>query len=90
MSTERKKAGRPNPAYQVCIHCGVQRARLVRLPQVYSRGEQMVVIENVPMMLCDSCGQSYISSEVWGAIDRVLACPDRYARQKTVKVAELA
>ena len=80
VKTKRTKRGRPNPNYQTCAHCNQGFARLVKLPQVYQRGKQLTVIENVPMMLCDNCGQSYVTSDTWKGIDEVLAHPAKFTK----------
>ncbi len=64
-------------------------ARLVKLPQVYQRGAQMTIIENVPIMLCDSCGQSLVTGKTWKAIDEVLAHPAKYGKEQNIFVASL-
>ena len=85
----RKKRGRANPDYEICVHCDEKAARQVKLPQVYRKKDKLIVIDNVPMMLCDNCGQSYVNGQTWKAIDLVLAEPRSHTQMQTIEVADL-
>lgn len=87
-SAIRTKRGRPNPSYEICVHCEEKAARQVKLPQVYRKQEKLIVIDNVPMMLCDNCGQSYIDGPTWKAIDLVLAEPGSRTQKRSIEVAD--
>lgn len=37
------------------------------------RGDRLIVVENVPARVCDSCGEQYFSAEVSRRLDHLLA-----------------
>ncbi len=73
----------------ICIHCGEEAARSVTLPQAYQQGNELILIENVPMKICESCGQSYLEGMILDEISKVLKAPALYTEQQLVKVARL-
>ena len=85
--TKRIKRGRPNANYQVCLYCSQEFAHRVALPQVFNQKGELTIIEDVPMMMCDNCGQSYIDLATARQIDEVLESPQKYTKNKSIKVA---
>jgi YgiT-type zinc finger domain-containing protein len=73
----------------ICVHCGEEAARAVQLPQAYQQGNDLILIENVPMKLCESCGQSYLEGVTLDEISKVLQAPAQYTESQMVKVARL-
>lgn len=72
----------------VCDICGVQSARVVKRPQVLGRGERMMLVDNVPVISCKNCGESYMTSDTMHKLDEIRV------KQKSIKrkiaVAEFA
>lgn len=58
----------------------------VALPQTYPRHGVLTVFESVPMMLCDSCGQSYLYASTIKTIEQVLGDLPKYTKKKSVNV----
>lgn len=48
--------------WKVCDICGVKSARTVKRPQVLGRGSRMILVDNVPVIACKNCGESYMTS----------------------------
>ncbi len=46
-----------------CDNCGQEGAYIRRTPLAYGLGENLVVIENVPMISCRNCGVDLLSAE---------------------------
>ena len=55
----------------ICDSCGREGARIKRLSRSYGKGGDMVVIENVPVVVCPNCGESYMTAETLGQIARL-------------------
>ncbi len=55
----------------VCDNCGKQGARIRRVARTYGKGKDILVIENVPVVLCPHCGESYLEAETLHEV----ACP---------------
>ncbi len=66
----------------VCESCGQAAAQLVKRPQVLGKGAAMIVVEDVPMIACRHCGESYLTSETLHRLDEVRRglrkLPERY------------
>jgi ribosome-binding protein aMBF1 (putative translation factor) len=41
------------------------------MPRTYGKGSQIVVIENVPVVVCPDCGESYMTAETLRQIERL-------------------
>ena len=57
--------------FSICEICGVKAARTVKRPQVLGRGEKMVLVDNVPVIACKHCGESYMTSETMHKLDKL-------------------
>ena len=67
----------------VCDVCGFAEARIRYTSRTYGKGQDLLVIENVPVVSCPSCGTSYLTSSTLKEIDRIKRT------RKTVAVAQL-
>ena len=56
---------------KVCDICGVKSARTVKRPQVLGRGAQMMLVDNVPVIACKNCGESYMTSATMRKLDDI-------------------
>ena len=43
----------------VCDICGKEGARLRHMTRSYGKGDRLLVIENVPIISCPHCGESF-------------------------------
>ena len=42
-----------------------------RATRTYGAGEDLLVIENIPVVVCPECGESYMTAETMHEIDRL-------------------
>ena len=75
---------------RICDNCGKPGARLRYVTRSYGKGDQLLVIENVPIISCPSCGASYLTAQTLHAIDRIKRERQRLATTRPVAVAEFA
>lgn len=73
-----------------CDVCGRPGARLRRVSRSYGRGANLLVIENVPVITCPHCGESYLTAETLHEIDRIKRHRKSLAVERPVEVASLA
>ena len=78
-----------NPTH-ICINCGKRAALEIRRDEMFGTGPDSVIIENIPMMKCLSCGMVYLQPEVSQRIDLICAQPERYASMEQKAVAKIA
>ena len=55
----------------VCDICGQNGARVRKVTRTYGRGRDLLVIENVPIVVCPRCGESYLTAETLHEIQRL-------------------
>ena len=55
----------------VCDICGKKGARLRRVTRSCGRGRSTFLIENVPLVTCPSCGESYLTADTLKEIERI-------------------
>ena len=55
----------------VCDICGKKVARIRRITRSCGRGRSAFLIENVPLVTCPSCGESYFTAETLREIERI-------------------
>ena len=55
----------------ICDICGKSEAKLRRVTRSYGKGDNLLVIEDVPAISCPSCGESYLTADTLHELDRI-------------------
>jgi len=55
----------------VCDICGKEGAIIRHVSRSYGQGKSLFVIENVPMVSCPHCGESYFTAETLHELERI-------------------
>ncbi len=71
----------------ICDICGKEGARVRRVTRSYGKGEKLFVIENVPVISCPHCGESYLTAETLHEIERIKRHRHNMAIERSVPVA---
>lgn len=74
----------------ICDICGAKGARARRITRSYGSRKDLLVIENVPIIVCPHCGESYLKAETLHEIERIKMHRKSFAKKKPVAVAEFA
>ncbi|MFQ5770643.1 MAG: type II toxin-antitoxin system MqsA family antitoxin [bacterium] len=74
----------------VCDICGQEGARVRRVTEAFGKGEDMLIIENVPMISCPNCGESYFTADTLHEIERIKLHRKSFAVERAVPVASFA
>jgi YgiT-type zinc finger domain-containing protein len=74
----------------ICDYCGKQGARIRRVAKTYGKGKNIFVIENVPIVACPHCGESYIKAETLHEIERIKHHKKNLTVKRSVPVAVFA
>ena len=74
----------------ICDVCGYAEAKTRYTSRTYGKGVDLLVIENVPVVSCPSCGTSYLTSLTLKGIDRIRHDRKTLAITKSVEVASFA
>jgi len=55
----------------ICDSCGKKGAKVKHLSRSYGKGDKVLVIENVPVVVCRHCGGSYMTAKTLHEIERL-------------------
>jgi YgiT-type zinc finger domain-containing protein len=76
--------------HMICDICGKQGARLRHVSRSYGKGENLLVIENIPVISCPHCGESYLTADTLHEIERIKLHRQNLTRERSVPVAVFA
>ena len=71
----------------VCDICGKDGARVRRVVETYGKGNDLLVIENVPLITCPHCGERYFTADTLHEIERLKLHRKSFAVERPVQVA---
>ena len=74
----------------VCDICGSAGAQVRHVTRSYGKGARLLVIENVPLVSCPHCGESYMTADTLHEIERIKRERVRFASRRPVAVAVFA
>jgi YgiT-type zinc finger domain-containing protein len=69
------------------MHCGTRGVQLKHVTRSYGKGAALLVIENIPMLSCSGCGESYFTAQTMHEIERIKALRKSVAKPRSVPVA---
>ncbi len=71
-----------------CDICGKKGAEIRYMTRSYGKGANLLIIENVPVVVCPNCGESYLTAETLHEIERIKVHRKNLAKLKSIPVAE--
>jgi YgiT-type zinc finger domain-containing protein len=71
----------------ICDLCGQSGAQVRRVARSYGKGSTLFVIENVPLVSCPHCGESYLTAETLHEIERIKVHRRALAEERCIAVA---
>lgn len=74
----------------LCDNCGKEGARARHVNRIYGKGEDLLLIENVPVIHCPHCGETYLTADTLHEIERIKQQRRNIAVTRPVPVAEFA
>lgn len=74
----------------ICDICGKSGAEIRYMTRSYGRGANLLVIENVPVVVCPHCGESYLTAETLHEIERIKLHRRSLTKPRSVAVASFA
>ena len=74
----------------ICEICGQNKARIINVSKSYDKGENLLVIENVPIISCPHCGESYLTAKTLREIENIKTNRTNIAVERPVPVAVFA
>jgi len=74
----------------ICDICGQEGAHIRRVTRSYGQGTDLLIIENIPLVSCPHCGESYLTAETLYEIERIKLHRQSFAQERSVPVATFA
>ena len=74
-------------SFELCPFCGSTQLRLKHVTRTYGKGEELLVVENIPSITCGHCGESYFTAQTMHEIERVKRERKSLAEKRAVEVA---
>jgi len=71
----------------ICEICGKKTAAIKKVTKSFGRGHSLVVIEDIPVLSCSSCHESYITASTAREIDRIRKNRVAVGKAKRILVA---
>ena len=53
----------------ICDVCGKDGAKIVHITEAHGKGADLLIIEDIPMISCPHCGESYLTAETLHEIE---------------------
>jgi len=70
-----------------CDHCGKKGARIRKTSRTYGKGSHILLIENVPVVECLTCGESYLPAKTLHELERIKLHRRSFSVKRPVHVA---
>jgi YgiT-type zinc finger domain-containing protein len=74
----------------ICDICGHHGAQIRLMTRSYGKGANLLVIEDVPVVVCPHCGESYLTAETLHELERIKIHRRSLAKPRNVAVASFA
>ena len=74
----------------MCDICGRKGAHIRRVARTYGKGKNLLVIENIPVVSCPHCRESYLTAETLHEIERLKLHRKSFAVERPVEVVNFA
>jgi YgiT-type zinc finger domain-containing protein len=71
----------------LCDNCGQEGAKIRYITRNYGKGDDLLIIENIPVISCPHCGESYLTAETLHEINRIKENRQQIAIKIPVNVA---
>ena len=73
-----------------CAVCRKAGIRIRPMTRSYGQGAALLIVENVPVVVCPNCGESYVTADTIHVLDRIKRDRRKVAAPKRVAVASFA
>lgn len=71
----------------ICDICGKEGARIRKITETYGKGKDLLLIEDIPMISCPNCGESYFTADTLHEIERIKLHRKNFATERPIEVA---
>ena len=72
----------------VCENCGKLGARIRKVAETFGKSRDLLLIENIPLVVCPSCGERYFTADTLHEIERIKLHRKHLAQARPILVAK--
>ena len=72
----------------ICDNCGYKDAMIRKGTRFYGKGKNQFLIENIPIIRCPNCGESYLTADTLHEIERLKLHRKSLAVEKSIDVVQ--
>ncbi|WP_330204792.1 type II toxin-antitoxin system MqsA family antitoxin [Cyanobacterium sp. Dongsha4] len=73
-----------------CDLCGSEKAKIRYISRSYGNNEEIFIIENIPLISCPDCGESYFTAETMRKIEAIKQLRNSSTITRNIPVAKFA
>jgi YgiT-type zinc finger domain-containing protein len=70
-----------------CEPCGQGSAHIRRVPQTLGNGDELIVVEHVPLVVCRNGGESYFTAETLHHLEHIRCTRETNTAPRRIPVA---
>lgn len=74
----------------ICDLCDSQNAKIRYISRSYGKKEELFIIEDIPLIVCPECGESYFTAQTLHQIETIKQQKKSLAISRLVSVASFA
>ena len=74
----------------ICDICGTEGVKIRTISRAYGQGKDLLIVENIPLVSCPHCGESYLSAQTLHKIEEIKRNRHSWAIERPVEVASFA
>lgn len=74
----------------ICDLCNSEKAKIRYISRSYGKSEELFVIENIPLVSCPQCGESYFTALTLHQIESIKQQKNSLAITRLIPVASFA
>lgn len=75
---------------ETCQICGKKTTKVRNITKTYRLDGELVAIEHVPLVVCTTCGESYLTAETLDSLERLKRDHKQLAVNQTIGVVQFA
>jgi len=72
----------------ICDLCGAEGVRIRKVSETLGKGPGLLVVDNVPLMVCPQCGEGYFTAATLHELERIRLHGANFATERAIKVAQ--
>ncbi|MFC1852880.1 type II toxin-antitoxin system MqsA family antitoxin [candidate division CSSED10-310 bacterium] len=73
-----------------CDMCGKHNAKIRKITKSFGKGSNIFIIENIPLIICPDCGESYYTADTLYEIERLKGNKKAHSQNRMIPVAEFS